>query len=131
MHYIEDHDIVEIQNWLAKRGLKNTPNWVFSSSGCIVPGVAAGFIYYTNSGMAFLDGYITNPEARMRDRYLALKAVTAKLLHIAEHASEVKMICCSSNKRSIGKMAMSFGFKDDGMHNSFSKILNISPLKRD
>jgi len=51
--------------------------------GFIVPGVAAGFVYETDSDLAALDGWVTNPEAPWATRKEALTLLEGRAVEFA------------------------------------------------
>lgn len=101
--------------------------WFFSDVGMLVPDVAAGFLYLTNSGIAYLDCYVSNPEAKLKKIRAAIESITGYLIWIAKNEKKAEMICCNTRLRSIKRIAYRFGFECSGNHTSFSKILNVCP----
>lgn len=99
------------------------PKWAFSNEGFIVPGVAAGFLYLTNSSIAYIDFYITNPDAGVRDRMRAVHKITETIIGSAKVNHDVKMLYCNSKIRSIQNLAKYFEFKSLGKHAVFCKNL--------
>ena len=63
MRPYEPTDLAEINGWYRARGLPHLEPWALPFHGFIETGVAAGFLYSTDSGFAFLDGFISNPGA--------------------------------------------------------------------
>lgn len=120
---VNEHDFEEILGWLEKRGLPKAPLWTFSTKGFITPGVAVGFLYLTNSSIAYIDCYISNPEAKLEDRKKAFDRITDRILSTAKNGHNVKLICCNTKVSYIEKLAESFGFKYDGKVASYAKIL--------
>lgn len=121
---IDNVDIIEIQSWFQKRGFPIPENWFFPSEGLMIPEIAAGFLYLTNSGVAYIDGYISNPDSKVMDRMQAFRKITEGLLWMSKNIYDVKMLCCNTKHNSIRRMALSFGFTDTGSHMSFNKVLN-------
>lgn len=72
--------------WLHVRGMAELPRDVFSSTGYVVPGVAAVWLYLTDSSLAFLEMLISNPAAPKRERRIALDAVVARAVDEAARA---------------------------------------------
>lgn len=74
-------DLPEIQSWTQARGLqtKQKPSMV----GAIEPGVAVGFLYITDSNVAIIDYFVSNPAATKEARSLALSAILESLTALA------------------------------------------------
>ncbi len=119
---VEPSDIKEIQMWFQMWGLTAPHKDRFSDLGFIVPDVAAGFLYLTNSGVAIIDAYICNPGAHKRIRDEALDAITYRILEAAEGAG-VQYLKGDTNFRTILRRAQKFGFKVVGQYASFAKEL--------
>lgn len=113
-------DANEVYSWFTKRKMPKPPLWIFSDEGFIVPGVAAGFLYLTNSGVAHIDCYITNPDAPPWLRRQSLFEITKHIILSATHEFNVKMILCNTKIKSIEDMAREFGFASDGQNAMFS-----------
>lgn len=120
---VDGRDFSEIISWFKKRNMPEPPVWGFSNEGFIAPGIAAGFLYITNSSIAYLDSYISNPESTHEERYTAMEVITEKLICKAKFEFNVKLVCCSSYVPSIQKLAKSLKFKENGTQLTFSKLL--------
>ena len=72
-------DLATINEWHAARGQLPAPREMLPVVGCIVDGVACGFVYRTDSAIGFLDGFVTNPEASSEARHAGLAAVMRAL----------------------------------------------------
>lgn len=120
---VNEHDFEEIISWFEKRHFPKPPLWVFSNKGFITPGVAVGFLYLTNSSIAYIDCYVSNPEAKKEDRKKAFERITDRILSTAKNGHNIKMICCNTKIDCIKDMAESFGFKYGGAQLAFSKNL--------
>jgi len=55
-------DLITINAWYARRGLRTLHERELSQAGFIVPGVAAVFLYGTDSNFAFIENLISNPD---------------------------------------------------------------------
>jgi hypothetical protein len=119
-------DYPEIRSWFKARGVLPPADWAFSTIGFMVPGVAAGFLYLTNSGVAEIDCYISNPAAEHRK--FALQAITEKIMVTAVQLG-VKMLCCNSKLGSIEALALDNRFTSIGNHKHFAKsLINIETI---
>lgn len=124
MRTVTPEDLPDIQEWFLDRGMEMPALWFFSTTGLIVPGVAAGFLYVTNSGVATLDCFITCKDAPLSDRFVAVRDITSGLIQMAYNECNVKMLCCTSKIRSIKRIAEEFGFESMGLSEGFFKTLN-------
>lgn len=108
-------DLPSIAGWYAARGSLAPHPATLPPTGRIVPDVAAGFLYLTNSAVALLDGYVTNPAASLRARSAAVDSITAALLAHArrEGVRHVTAICASAG---IARRAAKFGLRPIGTY---------------
>ena len=114
--------MTEINQWFKAWGNNMPDVSIFPTNGFIVEGVAAGFIYLTDSSLAIIDCFISNPDSNLETRNHALNAITEKLLELAarRHYSIIK---CDTKLEAIKERALAFGFKPTGSHDSFVKVL--------
>ena len=75
MRPTERADLPEIGDWYTKRDENRPDPTIMPLIGAIEPGVAAGFLYRTDSRLALLEGFVTNPDAPLRSRHRALRAI--------------------------------------------------------
>lgn len=113
----------EIAGWFVKRRLKVPPMWGLSDTGYIIHGVAAGFLYLTNSGIGYIDCLIANPEASKDDRNNGIDSIIRRVISQAHASYNVKMLCCSSSIKAVQKRARFFKFIDTGTFIGFTKEL--------
>lgn len=105
-HY---EDLGWINTWLARRDIpaflmKDVPD-----KGLIVENVAVGFLAEMK-GACFLEAFITNPHAPMKERYQAVKKIALGLKDLAIECGYDRCIIVS-NKRSLLKIAGQIGFQ--------------------
>lgn len=103
----------QMYSWYKARKLDCPPIEYFPSTGFIVPNVAAGFVFYTNSPVAIIDGYISNPMASKDVREASLELISESLIHLAKD-EDYKLIRCYTSLKCISVLARKFGFKDQG-----------------
>lgn len=119
--YTED-DYKFIVEWMESRALDPLPKDVIPEVGGIVYGIACGFIYKTDSKMAYMEHYISNPFAERHARKQAMQMVTAYLIKQARDAG-FKYLYASSYKTTICTLARENGFKYIGNQLAFLKEL--------
>lgn len=108
-------DLPEINRWFAARGAAELELRHLPETGFISPGVAAGFLYLTDSSIALLESYVSSPSAGLKDRSRAIDAITAALLAEAKRreVSNVVAICAT---RGIERRAQKFGMQVIGTY---------------
>lgn len=114
-----DLDFDELGRWYLARWGSVPHKSLFPPIGFIVEGIAAGFLYLTDSSIAIIDGYISNPETDSKTRSDALNAITEALIGFAK-SHGVKRLKCDSQSEAIKKRALSHGFTLVGVYDSFT-----------
>lgn len=113
-------DFDEIEKWFFERDMRMPDVSLFPRVGFIVRGVAAGFIFYTDSLVAIIDGYISNPKSDARQRDEALDLITEALINNAKFHG-IKVIKCDTPLDVVKKRALKFGFELTGSYESFMR----------
>jgi hypothetical protein len=103
-------DLADVNAWHCAHGRPGMAASHVPQTGRIVPGVAAGFLYVTDSDVALLEGYVTNPEAPLRERSKAVDEITHALLAEAKDLGmgRVVALCASGG---IARRAGKFGLQ--------------------
>jgi hypothetical protein len=115
-------DLDTINTWYNRRGLSvRTPDEL-PSIGLIEPDVAVGFLCRSECKRAFIENYVTNPEAPRKARAQAIDDITAGLLEQAKHRGFTKVLALSRS-RSLGRVADRFGLKPIGIYGLVGKEL--------
>jgi hypothetical protein len=78
------HDYEEVSGWWRARGLEPIAEVLLPTTGLIAPGVAASFLYLTNSSVAWMAWTTSNPTASQAERDEMLDAIVRGLLRMAE-----------------------------------------------
>lgn len=104
-------DLAAMNGWYTARGQPQVFGDALPAYGLVVRGVAVGFLYSTDSTIAFADGYVTNPAAPLRERALALRLITRAILSEAKRRGyrTVLGICASPG---LGRLVRRLGFRD-------------------
>lgn len=116
-------DYEQICSWIKKRGFDCPDKNEFSNTGMIVDGIAAAFIYLTNSNVAILGNTVTNPDAPKEDRQEALRKIANDLEAFAKSCG-YKKVKFDTIVGSIEALMTELGYLSLGNHKSFAKELN-------
>lgn len=116
MRLFHASDLDEMNGWYAARGQSPLSIALLPEYGVLEPGVAAGFLYRTDApSLGLLDGFVSNPEAPLRERAEALKEIAAHLVQSAKRQGVViLMAMCKS--RGIERLAGRMGLHPIGMY---------------
>jgi hypothetical protein len=110
----------EIASWYIARSLPVPLKDFIPSVGLIVPGLAAGFLFQTDTRLAIIGEFISNPDTSSEDRSRALDEITEGLCERAKSLGFL-VITCSTQSSAIEKRAIAQGFKNTGSFLSYSK----------
>jgi len=103
-------DLVTINRWRAARSMAPLRWEAVPKIGLIVPDLAAGFLFETESPIvAILDSFITNPDAPMRLRYKAVQEILAALGEKAKSLGIERLIGFSESN-GIVRLAEGLGY---------------------
>lgn len=107
-------DLERVQGWAAARGVDLRP-YDLPRTG-FVTDAAAGWLYRTDSGVAFLETFITNPAAPARERHRDIDEIGLALIETARLLGAKRLVSMTTH-RSIGRMMVRRGFTYTGpMH---------------
>ena len=113
MRQYEEHDLLVINDWFRVRGHREMDADEVPRIGLVEPGVAAGFLYMTDSNLAFLENFVSNPDAPAREVSRAMDQIIEGLVEVAVDAGITKCFVFSK-KRSTIKKAENAGFNRQG-----------------
>lgn len=101
--------------WYRARGDAVPAEDTLPGTGLIVPGVAAGFLFRTDSAFCLLDGFVTSRDAPAKERHRALGAIVDAL---TEEAKALGFRCVVGLTRSSGmaKLVRRRQFSDLGRY---------------
>jgi hypothetical protein len=105
MRPFETNDIDELNGWLKAHGQNTVTPEMLPGIGVIVPGVAAGFLYRTDSSVGMIHCLTSNPTATSAQRHEALDAVVEALLAASRHVGVKHLLCFSSDSSVIARSA--------------------------
>lgn len=120
MRLYESDDYPAIKYWFSQRGLQAPSPSSLPKLGVIVDHMAAGFLIQTDTSMAIIDFYISNPDVEAHRRDHALDQITEALL---KHAKRLgfKSVKSTTYLDAIAKRAKDHGFNEIGMFRTFVK----------
>ncbi len=78
------NDYFEISVWWKNQGWPGVPQDHLPETGFVVEGIASGFLYKTDSKIAWLEFIIANPSTTKEERSEALDLIIDKLLETAK-----------------------------------------------
>lgn len=84
--------LADMTQWYEIRGRPAPGLCSLPVYGYVVPGLAAGFLYLTDSDIAFADGLVTNPNAPIFDRTNALDAISDEIIATAKRLGVSKLL---------------------------------------
>jgi len=99
----------DLCKWLEQRKCPIPTREMLSDNGAIVPDVGCGFLYLTDSSMAHLDFFVTNPMADEDKRTKAMDVVTSNLIMWAKEFG-VSHLVTDSKVQKMQKLAFDYGF---------------------
>jgi hypothetical protein len=93
----EREDLFAINAWYKARGLPGVTLDTLPIIGQIVPNVAAGFLYLTDSSIALIEGVIANPDVIPEVRDIALDMIDLAITEDARRmgATHLIAVCVS------------------------------------
>lgn len=103
-------DFEEIESWYMTRSVAMPPETAFPKIGYIVPGIAAGFLIQTDTDLAVLEPFVSNPEKSIEDRDLALVLIMGKLVEKARSLGYRSVFGFSTHIGMV-KRAVDMGFR--------------------
>lgn len=106
--YTEEH-YEEVAEWFKARCLEPLPATAFPQIGKIVPGIAAIWLYQTDSDTAFLENAISNPAA---DRSVSSQALDIAIAGCLLAARELgfRGVAASTNIEKVKERSKRHGF---------------------
>lgn len=118
MRLYESDDYAALKSWFQARGVSAPAPSALPRLGVIVDGIAAGFLIQTDTSIACIDFYISNPEIEPHRRDHALDLITKALL---KHAKRLgfKYVKSTTYLDVIAKRAKAHGFNEVGMFRTF------------
>ncbi len=105
-----DEHITDAIAWMVKRGQPATSRDIFSSTGWAVPGVAAWWLYLTDSTLAWTEMLVGNPDVPKEVRREGLDLVIARVLEEAK-AAGTRLLVCNVDRADLEERAIKHGYR--------------------
>ena len=122
MRVFRRDDLDELNSWYVGHGMPTLPPSALPTLGMVQPGVAAGFLYETDSGVCLVEGFVSRPGSGPKERHRALEGITEALLASArdQNFKHAVAICRTS---AVEKRAARHGFRPVGRFAVYGKEL--------
>ena len=114
-------DYQTLKAWFESRG-RTCPSADLLSKTGFISDSAAGFLYLTNSSIAFADCFVSDVLAPKAQRQSELKAISEAIIELAKQ-SGVKVIKADSQIDTMVLLSLELKFKSSGTYKSFYKEL--------
>ena len=122
MREYKPEDYEQLMSWWLKRNKNPINPDLFSDTGFIVDGVAAVFLYTTNSKIAYLECMICNPDVDKSITDKALNNLTELAAEAARQMGYKALMATATNKNVIIR-AIKHGFQVEPGHTLLVKAL--------
>lgn len=84
MRFVEDKDLETLGNWWAAYNFPVVPKESLPKNGLIIDNVCAGFLYCTDSNIAWLEFVVGNPSLSKEERKVGLNELLFGLAGLAK-----------------------------------------------
>lgn len=116
----EDYaDLVELYG---SHGLPPPDPRLLPTIGLIAPGLAAGFLYLTDSAIGIIDNFVTHKQAEREARNAALDEIVETLVGAAKGA-DCDIVKCDTQLYAIKQRATAHGFDCIGSYQVFVRSI--------
>lgn len=99
-----------VSEWSQAQGTGAVEAGHLPRCGFVVDGVAAGWLYRTDSGLGLIEHFITNPSAPLKARHAAVNQIGEAIIEEAKRLGISRLLTMTPH-RSIGRMAIRHGFQ--------------------
>lgn len=108
---VTPEDYPEISAWMRARGASGLRPDLTPPQGFIAPGIAAGFMITTNTGVAILEHFATNSEAPRALRSEILGRIAELLIKAGQMSGMVAFMAITANAK-VEALCVKNGFKE-------------------
>lgn len=116
-------DLEQLQEWYKEWNQPIPSRRSFPYIGFMVDGIAAGFLYQTDSTVCLLDGYITNRKMSHDARYEAMEEITSKLLNEALYRGFHEVIALTKIPKIKERLLNNWNFNDSGQYTLLTRVM--------
>jgi len=102
-------DWKEVSSWFQERNIPFTED-LLPEHGFIIPGIAAGYLYATDSNFCIFEGFVANPKADRNSRKEGLRLIVTELIKQAKEL-EFKQVFGFAASKTMIKIGFEQGFK--------------------
>lgn len=120
MREFETKDYAQLCSWYEARGLPKPRLRYLPGTGRIMDGIAAGFLVRTDTPIAWLEFFISNPACGRKRRHSALEKIAGALIEDARRLG-YSGVTASTQNHSIKELARRLKFKAVGDFETFFK----------
>ncbi|MCB0801738.1 MAG: hypothetical protein KDB74_01455 [Flavobacteriales bacterium] len=113
-------DLTTFADWFEKHGQDRRQSEYLSDIGYMVEGIAAAFLYTTNSKVCWIESYISNPDTNKNERKHALDFITEAIIQHAKELQFEAMICFIDGKATYER-CINYGFVPGSQKIIFTK----------
>ena len=113
-------DLSEVNSWCRARGIAELSLDAIPKNGLFEPMTGVGWLYLTDSSIAFIDGFVSNPGMESRLRGVAMASIGEGLLEKAK-ALRVRHVIVTTQHANIARWALEHGFAQHGLHSMLTK----------
>lgn len=111
VRFLEADHIEQVNEWCDKWQMNHMPKGWLPTYGAIVPGIAAAWLYVSDSDVAWIENIISNPEASDDDRREATDLIVSELERIAKGCGTKYLLGSSTNRSVIDRAIADHGYK--------------------
>jgi len=99
-----------LKDWANRRQIPLSEPEFLPKFGVVCPGIAAGFLYRTDSSFGLIENLIANPDSDKTERDQALTTIVHELIHLAPQLKIQRLVCLSALP-AVQARALQLGFE--------------------
>jgi hypothetical protein len=114
--YVREEHFEQVRGWL-RHWKQDLPPTALPRNGFVIPGKAAGFLYLTDSSVAWIENLVAAPGLSREERSQAADAIVTAVIDRARELG-VEMLMGYTRLDAVVQRAARFGFMHvaDGFH---------------
>lgn len=107
-----EKDLEEMNSWYFERGMLGISLESLPQVGFVIEGVAALFVYLTDSNIALIEGLVTNPKKSLMKRERAVRLLVSQCESYAKQIRQKVVVLIE--KKSVRGLAKNLNYKSVG-----------------